>query len=167
MINIVKFFSLKLAIIIYQVGPEVINAFNLLTGNLKLGVNSAFRDDNSLEVDIEQLWAHENELRNNNRSLTYPEYYKIIEKYGFHKPSSAKIKLIEESTFIFEPFKERFPAWWNIYNGLKHNKYDHLSKATLFETLNSLSALFWALDYNMDELHINNSIKSKLFSRRD
>lgn len=48
---------------------------------------------------------------------------------------------------LIQPFKEfdiadkGIPAWWNAYNHLKHNYYDHLKEANLDNVLNSLGGL--------------------------
>lgn len=46
---------------------------------------------------------------------------------------------------LIQPFREfdvnGIPAWWNSYNHLKHNYYDHLNEANLENVLNSLGGL--------------------------
>jgi len=165
--NHLEVFSPKLATIILQVGPEVINAFNLLAGNtfVSAKVDSSF-GDSTLEDELNALWQEEVNRRNNHRSLSYTQYCNFLNQYGFDKPKYAKVELIDNPSFILNPFNEQPPSWWNIYNGLKHDKYENLGKATLFEVIIGLGALFWTLDKCAEELRIENLISSKLFLQR-
>jgi hypothetical protein len=136
-------FSPKLAKIILQAGPEILNAFNLSIGNLepRAKMDEMF-GEGGLSTEIAALWTEEAELRKNHKSLTFNKYYAFLEKHGYYKLSRAEVQLTEKPSFVFNPFNEEIPNWWKIYNGLKHDKYDNMSRATLFETLTCLSGLF-------------------------
>lgn len=160
-------FSPKLATIILQVGPEVINAFNLSVGNVE-DCAKAFADlktENPEKDAVDALWTEETRLRTRNQSLSYKKYYDLLELYWSYKPSKSEIKVLDNLSFVLNPFNQEAPNWWNVYNGLKHDKYDSLSKATLFEALISLGALFWTLDCCAKEIRMDNITESKLFVR--
>jgi hypothetical protein len=44
----------------------------------------------------------------------------------------------------FENYRSN-DGWWNVYNKLKHNRFDHFEKANLVNVLNALGALFLLL----------------------
>ncbi|MCJ7630998.1 hypothetical protein MUP77_01160 [Candidatus Bathyarchaeota archaeon] len=159
-------FSPKLVTIILQAGPEIINAFNLSIGNLRQ--RAAIEDwfeGSELSTDLDEIWRIEADLRNNNRSLSFKRYYDFLEKHGLPKISKAEIQLRENASFVLNPFIEENPNWWDIYNSLKHDKYDSLSRATLFETLICLGGLYWLLDSCAEDLHVDDRIISKVFLR--
>ena len=43
------------------------------------------------------------------------------------------------------PFERIPPNWWNVYNLLKHDKYNNLEKATLKNTLKAVGGLYWLI----------------------
>ena len=160
-------YSPKLVKIILQVGPEILNAFNLAIGN----INPTAKIDemfgmSDLSNDLSALWTEEAELRSKKQSLSFKKYYAFLEKYGFNKPSKAEVQLREKNSLILTPFKEDFPNWWAVYNSLKHDKYNNLSSATLFTTLMCLGALFWMLDCCAEDLYIDDGLSSNLFLRK-
>lgn len=159
-------FSPKLANIILQAGPEVLNAFNLSIGNLeaRAKMDKMFVSSNP-SYDLDAIWREEAELRKNHKSLTFNKYYAFLEKNGYYKLSRAEVQFRENASFVFNPFNEEIPNWWKIYNGLKHDKYDNLSRATLFETLICLGGLFWTLDSCAEALYIQDRLTSKVFLR--
>jgi hypothetical protein len=167
--NHFEVFSPKLAALIFQVGPEVTNAFNLLAGNTDAykKMDSMFEGGGALEKALNALWQEETNRKSARRpqSLSYNYYCVFLNQHGYNKPRNAKVKLIDNPSTVLNPFNEQCPNWWKIYNGLKHDKYENLGNATLFEALNSLGALFWSLDCCADELHIENLISSKLLQR--
>lgn len=160
-------FSPKLATIILQTGPEIINAFNLSVGNLISfsDMNDMF-GEGTLQNDLNALWREEAELKTNHKSLTFKKYYTFLEENSYYKPSKAQVQLKEDTSFILNPFDADIPNWWKIYNGLKHDKYENLSRATLFETLLCLAGLFWILDCCFEELYIEDKLASRVFIRK-
>jgi len=160
-------YSPKLVSILYEVGPELMNIFNVAIGNTKpLAKMDKFMGDGQLSVELDKIWSDEVELQERTQSLSFRRYYDFLEKWSVRKLSTAQVEIIENSLML-TPFKDQTPEWWTTYNGLKHSKQTSLTKATLFTTLMGLSGLFWPIKRSADDLHIDDGLDSKIFKAKN
>lgn len=163
--NHLEVYSSRLITIILEIGPELINSFDLAVfhrGNR--GLSEVF--DDNIRKYREKLLIREKKLRSKKRSLTFKDYYFFLDETGYTKLSRATIRLTKFDVFML-PFENINPDWWESYNLLRHDKYNNLKRATLRNTLKALAALFWLICYNWNRVYSNEFISSDLFSRTD
>ena len=157
--------SLKLVTIMLEIGPEILNSFDLAV--FYIGARSlreAF--DPSIGKRRERLLEKEKELRKKKRSLTFGDYYSFLDTARTPKLSQATIRLRDLDAYIM-PFETINSEWWESYNLLKHDKYSNLKRATLENALKASSALFWLVYYNSKEIHLDEAFSSNLFVKVD
>lgn len=74
-----------------------------------------------------------------------------VYRQAISQDDNYKIAISEELDFIefselhlipLKNFETESPDWWKAYNDLKHNREENFSKATLFNLLNALGALY-------------------------
>lgn len=158
--NHLEIYSLKLVTIILEVGPELINSFDLAVSVCRLGVRELIHPD--LRRDREELREKEKKLRKRKKSLTFNHYYCFLDKYETPKLSRAVVKLRGFDVFMM-PFEKPGPEWWENYNLLKHDKYSNLKAATLRTALKASGALFWLVDRNSRMFSFEKPFTSDLF----
>jgi len=151
---------LKLVTIILEIGPELMNSFELAVSESRTSVREQFFP--STRKDRETLWEKEQKLRKRKKSLTFHDYYLFLDKHGIPKLSKARIQLKGFDAYIV-PFEEDNPKWWENYNLLKHDKYNNLKAANLRTALKASSALFWLVDCNSSMFSFGKPFISKLF----
>jgi hypothetical protein len=138
-------YSLKLITIILEIGPELMNSFELAVSESNVGVREFFGGD--IRTDRDKLWEKEKKLRSRRKSLTFKDYYSFLDKHEMPRLSSASIQLRGFDVYM-TPFDKENPQWWENYNLLKHDKYNNIKAATLRTALKATSALFWLTDKN-------------------
>jgi len=154
-------YSHRLITIILEVGPEIFNAFDLAISQERL--SSSFNE--KIRQAKKDLLQKEQKLKKRKKSLTFKDYYDFLNTYPSIKISSAKITVFDLNAYIM-PFEEMNSDWWESYNNLRHDKYNHLKEATLRNAITSLGALYW-LVYNNKEKNartVEDLISSDLFS---
>lgn len=159
--NHLEVYSLKLTTIILEVGPELINSFELAVAKTRIYPMHEMFDD-SLRADREELWEKEKRLRSKKRSLTFNDYYRFLSKHGIPRLSGATIQLRNFGVYM-TPFEEANPEWWENYNRIRHDKYNNLKKATLRTALKASGALFWLVDSNSRWFSFEKPFDSTLF----
>jgi len=109
--------------------------------------------------------------------VTIKYYIKIFAEYLNLAPVEVYIRRNYDSIKPFEKFKnpnlgDKIPAWWRVYNDLKHDFYSNINQGTIKNALLSLSALFvlncqsaWKLKLqeNINYLVLNRVITSPNF----
>jgi len=83
--NHLEVYSLKLITIILEIGPELVNSFELAVSESNIGVLEFL--DGSIRKDLENLWEKEKKLESRKRSLTFNDYYCFLDKHGIPKLS--------------------------------------------------------------------------------
>lgn len=153
-------YSLKLVTIILEVGPELINSFELAVCESDFGIRKFYGEANK---DREDLLKREKELRARKKSLTFKDYYCFLVKHEIPSLSTATIQLRESKAYMM-PFEQEIPIWWDsCYNLLRHDKYSNLKNATLRNTLKATAALFWLIENNSKPFPFDRPFPSKLF----
>jgi hypothetical protein len=161
-----KVFSPKLVTLILDVGPELINAFDI-------AVNCTAIYPMWEEIDLElhdareMLWEKEEKCREHNRSLTFSDYMSFLEKHYLNTRLSTQIVQLIELEAYFKPFELTNTSWaniewWHTYNLLKHDKYSNRKKASLVSALKLLGALLCIINNNSNLL-FNNTLQSSIF----
>ena len=159
--NHLKVYSLKLVTVMLEIGPELMNSFELAVSELAVSVH--VYDDGFLK-DSKRLWEKEERLRKRKRSLTFNEWYCFLDKYLSPKLCSATVQLKGFDAYTM-PFEKNNPEWWDSYNRLKHDKYNNLKRANLRTALKASSALFWLVDRNSRMFSFGTPFLSNLFLR--
>jgi hypothetical protein len=132
-------YSLKLITIILETGPEILNSFDLASFPTTYPLPTTY---DAFKEDSAALLEKEKELRACNRSLTFKDYYDYLTKVIDLKNATITVQNLESQIKIFE---KPNPEWWETYNELKHDNYNHLKKATLENALKIVGALFWLI----------------------
>lgn len=159
-------YSLKLVSIILEIGPELVNSFDLATFHVGSGsLGEAFGKSNVRE-NRKKLLEKERKLRERRRSLTFGDYYSFLNTDKTPKLSSATILLRDFNAYM-KPFRIVNPEWWESYNLLRHDKYNNLKNATLRNALKASGALFWLVYWNYKRISIGQSLSSTLFVVKD
>lgn len=153
-------YSLKLVTVILEIGPELINSFELAVAESNIGVREFF--DGNIRKDLEDLWEKEKKIRRKKKSLTFNYYYCFLDKHEIPKLSSAIVQLRGFYAYVI-PFEKVNPRWWENYNLLKHDKYNNLKVATLRTALKATGALFWLVDRNSRMFSFEKPFISNLF----
>lgn len=138
-------YSLKLVTIILEIGPELINSFDLAVSECRAGIRELIHP--ALRKDREDLVEKEKKLRTRKRSLTFNDYYNFLDKYETPRISRATVEMRGFDAYMM-PFEKTNPKWWENYNLLRHDKYSNLKAATLRTALKACGALFWLVDRN-------------------
>lgn len=143
--DLLNVYSLKLITTILEIGPGIIDSFDLAVFHCgRRRINEHLGD---IQESREKLLEKEKKLRKKNKSLTFNDYYSFLDTHGSPRLNHATIRLRHLGAYI-KPFERVHPEWWQSHNLLKHDKYNNLKKATLQNALKASSALFWLVDYN-------------------
>lgn len=161
--NHLEVYSPKLIAIISTVGPELINSFDLAVCETGFGIRK-YQPEPLKE--LEELLKKEKDLKDNYRSLTFPDYYSFLSKHEFPPLNIATVQMKESDIFTM-PFEEPYPDWWKSYNLLKHDKYNNLKSATLRNMLKATAGLFWLIDNNCKIFHFDKPFQSRVFLRNE
>lgn len=155
-------YSLKLVTAILEIGPEIINSFDLAA--FPSGSMTIFElYDDSIIGHRKKLFEKERDLRKKKRSLTFKDYYDFLKSPEVCNLDQATIRLRPLDAYIM-PFQKINPDWWESYNQLRHDKYDNLKSATLQNALKAASALFWLVHHNSKRIFAS-TFSSNLFSK--
>lgn len=155
-----EIYSLKLVAIILEMGPELLNSFELAVSETNVGMGEWFGSE--VRRDRDDLWNKEKKRRDNKSSLTFYDYYHFLNEHGSPRLSAAGVQLRDLDAYIL-PFEEEKPQWWETYNLLKHDKYNHLKAANLGTTLKAIGALYWLVDNNSKMFHLVKPFLSEIF----
>lgn len=158
--NHLQVYSLRLVTTILEIGPEVINSFDVTVSQSKANNLELF--DKTFRKDLDNLWEREKKLGSKRKSLSFTDYYCFLDDHGAPKLSNATVRLKDFEVYIM-PFEKTHPDWWGTYNLLKHDKYNNLKAATLGATLKALAALFWLVDNNSHMFSLGEPFPSNLF----
>jgi hypothetical protein len=158
--NHFKVYSLRLATIIFEAGPEILSAFDVAVASTRLVPMWEWIDD-TLKSDRDKLWGEEQRRKANNQSLSFKKYSQFLKIHMLPRLDTAIVEIIDFKAY-FKPFENEKPEWWDTYNQLKHEKYNSHKKATLETALRILGALFWLVDNNMHMLR-HDECQSRLF----
>jgi len=135
-------YSLKLTSITLETGPVILQSFDLLA--FPNPENNTLTNDTDVEDKRGLLQEKEQNLRQHHKSLSFPDYYNFLKNSIELNNAEIMVSGLESPRKTFSTCP---PKWWKVYNGLKHDMYSNLKKATLDKTLNIVGSLFWLIHY--------------------